>query len=274
MTAFALQVVLSAAIGGGWIAATTVLAERYGTSLGGVLAGIPSTIAVSLLFIALTQHAASAVEATTGVPLFVAAYGPLVTIYVLLSTRCSETMAFGVGIAVWFGAVAAVIALGYQDFATGLVAELVVLGVSWLALGAQQPRSTPRSAPAAGRATIVVRAASSGLVIAAAVVLARIGGSIVGGAASSFPAVLLSSTVITRHTRGIEFSNALVRVIMVSAGVNIAAYAAVIRFTYTRIGVVPGTVCAFAASLVTASVLIAGTRLVTSSTTTARTRAS
>ena len=68
---FQLQLLLSFFIGGIWIAGTTVLADRYGSKLGGWLGGLPSTALFSLFFIAWTQSPAIASEVTTVMPLIV-----------------------------------------------------------------------------------------------------------------------------------------------------------------------------------------------------------
>ena len=49
---FFLKFALSIIIGGAWIALATVLAEKFGTKLGGVIAGLPSMTAAALFFIA------------------------------------------------------------------------------------------------------------------------------------------------------------------------------------------------------------------------------
>ena len=66
---FLLKLTLSFIIGGLWTITATALADKFGTKIGGFIAGLPSTILLGLFFIAWTQNEKSAVEATTIVPL-------------------------------------------------------------------------------------------------------------------------------------------------------------------------------------------------------------
>lgn len=66
---FVLKLILSFIVGSLWITMVTILAEKYGTRIGGLMAGLPSTIPISLFFIAWTQSERVAVDATTIVPI-------------------------------------------------------------------------------------------------------------------------------------------------------------------------------------------------------------
>ncbi len=48
--AFLFKVVLSMIIGGIWVVASTVIVDKFGTKLGGLIAGLPSTVVVALTF--------------------------------------------------------------------------------------------------------------------------------------------------------------------------------------------------------------------------------
>ena len=149
---------------------------------------------------------------------------------------------------------------GLHNYWLGLVVEGIVLAANLYVIRSLPAPHRQTAAISPGLRSLAARSGASGLVIAAAIVLAKVGGSVVGGAASSFPAVLLSGTVITRHTRGVDFSNQLAAVTMFSAGVNIAAYVTLVRFTYVAWGIPLGTLCAFGASLVAAFVVLASSR--------------
>ena len=66
---FLQQLALSVVLAGLWISLASVLSERLGTKLGGMISNMPSTILVSLLFIGITQGPEFAAAATTTVPL-------------------------------------------------------------------------------------------------------------------------------------------------------------------------------------------------------------
>ncbi|MBN1224817.1 MAG: DUF3147 family protein, partial [Candidatus Aminicenantes bacterium] len=48
---FLIKLVLSFFVGGAWVAAATLIADKYGTKIGGIIIGLPSTLLVSLFFI-------------------------------------------------------------------------------------------------------------------------------------------------------------------------------------------------------------------------------
>jgi hypothetical protein len=255
-SAFALRVLLSVVIGGGWIAITTVAAERLGARVGGILGGVPSTVAISLLFVGWTETPQAAATATTNIPFFVGVYGPLVLVYVLLGRYVSAALAVAAAAVVWLALTLVVIAVGRESFVIGLIALVVLITMTQLALASRLPAMAPFAPTAAASlSTLAMRGGLSGLVIGAAVLLAKVGGSVLGGAASAFPAVLLASIVITRRSRGRAFSNEVARTIMISAANNIAVYVTVVRFAYPAWGLVAGTCAAFASSLLSAYVV-------------------
>jgi hypothetical protein len=251
-TSFALRVALSAGVGGAWIGITTLVAERAGTRLGGVVGGVPSTVAISLLFVGLTQGPATAAAATTGVPLFVGLYVPLVVTYIWLGSRTPAGVAIGVALSVWLAPTVVVIVLDHATFVVSLGVEFVLLGIGVFAVRKHASIAAVPPPSGATLPVVALRSGLSGLVIGTAVVLARVGGPILGGAASAFPAVLLSTTLITQRSQGTEFSNEVARVLMLSAAMNIAVFVTVVRFSYPAWGIAAGTIAAFVASLFSA----------------------
>jgi hypothetical protein len=250
---FIIRVLLSVFVGGAWIASTTLVAERLGARVGGILGGVPSTVAISLLFVGWTGTPQTAAAATTAVPFFVGVYGPLVLVYVWLGQHLPAAQAVTAAGVVWLALTLAIIEVGHDNFLVGLIVELVLLAVTQLVLATRLPVVARfASSAVVSLATLAIRASIGGLVVGSAVVLARIGGPVVGGAASAFPAVLLATTVITRRSQGKEFSDEVARTIMISAGINIAVYVTVVRFTYPAWGIAVGTCIAFAASLAVA----------------------
>ena len=53
-----------------WLSVVTLIAERVGSRLGGVIVGLPSTIFISYLFIALSQSSEIIYEVSESGPLF------------------------------------------------------------------------------------------------------------------------------------------------------------------------------------------------------------
>ena len=70
MDLFWIKLILSFFIGGTYIAFTIWIAEKFGSKIGGIILGLPSTTLVSLIFIAWTQD----VSALTALPTTTAAF--------------------------------------------------------------------------------------------------------------------------------------------------------------------------------------------------------
>ncbi len=68
MNLFLTKLILSLLVGGILITLTTILADKYGSKIGGWIGGLPSTVVISLFFIGLAQSSEAAIEATTVIP--------------------------------------------------------------------------------------------------------------------------------------------------------------------------------------------------------------
>ena len=64
-----IKAIISFVVAGLWIGGFTLLAERLGSKKGGLLANLPSTILIALIFVALVQDARFAASATGAVPI-------------------------------------------------------------------------------------------------------------------------------------------------------------------------------------------------------------
>ena len=84
---FFLKLALSFIVGSVWISTATILAEKFGTKVGGILAGLPSTMVVALFFIGWTQTPQIAAEAATVVPIIMGIDAVFIVVYVGCSVR-------------------------------------------------------------------------------------------------------------------------------------------------------------------------------------------
>ncbi len=112
---FLLQMILSFVVGSLWVLLTTLLADRFGSKLGGFIGGLPSTAAVSFFFIGLTQSPQIAAQATTVFPLSYAFTGLFLVLYALFWRR-GFICAFGISISAWFFLSACVVLFKFNDF--------------------------------------------------------------------------------------------------------------------------------------------------------------
>ncbi len=247
-----LKLMLSFVIGGLFVAGCTAAAERFGTHVGGVIAGFPSTIAVALLSIGLVSGPEAASEATDVVPLVVGFNGLFLVGFAVFARR-GLLRGLGGALLVWFLLSLAVVLSGFRDFAVSIAVFLVLLFVCHDLLWRRMDLPAfggGRFRPTIGR--MVSRAVFSGSVIALAAYLSKATGPIVGGVFSVFPAVFVSTLFIASRSRGVEFARALTKPLMVSGMINVAVYGVCVRYVYPILGLPLGTAAAFVVSLASA----------------------
>ncbi len=252
---FFLKLVLSFIIGGAWIALATVLAEKFGTRLGGVIAGLPSTTAVALFFIAWTQTPLIVSEATTIIPLAMGANALFVLVYSLLA-RYGFWLSLTTALGLWFALSLGLVLLKFDNFPLSLAGFVALLAFTYFILekksgitseGRKDVRYTGRQ--------LISRAIFSGIMVAFAVLVGKVGGPLWGGIFSIFPAVYISIIFITHLAHGKSFSLAILKVVMLSGQVNVIIYVITARYTYLHLGLFWGTFFPYLASLASTCLL-------------------
>ena len=241
---FYLQVILSFFIAGSLIAVLTLLAERFGSKLGGLITNLPSNILITLIFITLTQGVGFIEEMTPAVPvgmmidsiflvvfilllrynLFFSILGSLGTWLVLaiLANRVHMEMLW-INVAVYFGI-------------TILAFLFVEYGWKIPAMGRSDKRYT--------LGQMAVRAAFAGGIVGGVVLISKFVPAYLTGIVSTFPAVLFSSMVILAVNQGKAFAQATGKIMILSAS-NIVIYALGVYYTYPVLGIVWGTLISF-----------------------------
>src|SRR5229473_3708453 len=95
-----LHLILAFTVGGAWVSSATLIAERYGSSLGGLVGGLPAISIVSFLFIGLNQSPETASQATIVFPLALSFTMSFLLVYATASKR-GFPVAFLSGLIVW-----------------------------------------------------------------------------------------------------------------------------------------------------------------------------
>ncbi|MEE8318736.1 MAG: DUF3147 family protein [Dehalococcoidales bacterium] len=252
---FFLKMALSFLIGGAWITLATVLAEKFGTKLGGVIAGLPSTTAVALFFIAWTQTPLIVSEATTIIPLAMGANALFVLAYSLLVRYgfwLSLTAALGIWLVLSFG----LVLLNFDNFPLSLAGFVVLLTFAYFILEKKSGITSEgkKDVHYTGR-QLISRAIFSGVMVAFAVLMGKVGGPLWGGIFSIFPAVYISIIFITHLAHGKSFSLAILKVVMLSGQVNVIIYVITARYTYLHLGLFWGTFFPYLVSLASTCLL-------------------
>ncbi|MEK6910043.1 MAG: DUF3147 family protein, partial [Candidatus Aenigmatarchaeota archaeon] len=131
---FLIRLILSFITGFIWITLLTILAERYGTKIGGAIAGIPATMVVALLFIGITQSADIASQATTIVPLVVGINALFVVLYIFLARMTNFVSALVLSIIGWSIIAYFLILVKLNDLIISLIGYLALVLISYFIL--------------------------------------------------------------------------------------------------------------------------------------------
>ncbi|PKK85691.1 MAG: hypothetical protein CVT48_04355 [Thermoplasmata archaeon HGW-Thermoplasmata-1] len=250
-TAFILNLVISFLIGGTWVSVFTILTERLGTKMGGIIACLPSTIAVSVVFIGLTQTPVFAAEAMSIIPAVMAINCVFLVSYILLLNYGNVVAPVG-ALSGWAIMALPLAILKPDNFLANTLFFLALTAVSFYIMQFRMDHPEQK----AGRLhyrwhEVALRGVVAGSAIAFAVFISRIGGPIIGGLFSAFPAIFLSTMVIFSRRHGAGFAGAMGKT-MVAGAIDILVFAFVIHITYPIYGILKGTLIAYAASIVAA----------------------
>lgn len=249
---FWLKVGASFLVGSSWVTLTTLSAERFGSKVGGLIGGLPSTVVIALLFIGVTQSAEVAAQVTTVMPLAQGLNGLVVLTFMLL-IRKGLKIALAVSLPFWVMCASFLYLLNIHSFFVSIVGWLLLLAFctvaveKWMKIVSQGRKDFRYAA-----SQLIWRAVFGGSVISLAVVMGKVGGPLAGGIFGSFPAMILSTLVITAYVGGAEYSRAVGKSLVVSGLVNVPLYEIVVRFLYPRVGIWAGTVIAILFSMGTA----------------------
>jgi hypothetical protein len=248
-SSFWLKLALGFFIGSVWITLTTLSAERFGSKAGGLIGGLPSTVVIALLFIGYTQSPLVAAQATTVMPLAQGLNGLFILTFIWLS-RSGLKLALPGSLMVWFILAGMLYLLDLQRFVISIIGWLIllfsctILVEKWMKI-----ISRGRQSYSYPPAQLIWRALFGGAVISFAVLMGKLGGPLLGGIFGSFPAMFLSTLVITYRIGGSAYSNPVGKSLLVSGLINVPLYEIMVRYLYPSVGLVVGTIVAIVVSL-------------------------
>jgi hypothetical protein len=240
---------LSFIVGSLWVTLTTLSAERFGSKVGGLIGGLPSTVVIALLFIGYTQSPLVAAQATTIMPLAQGLNGLFVLSFMLLIRRGLWAGIMG-SLLIWIIQSTLLYLLDIHLFLISLVGWLLLLCFcytvleKWLKIS-----SSGKLGISYPPSQLIGRAVFGGVVISLAVFMGKLGGPLLGGIFGSFPAMFLSTLVITYHSGGSDFSRSVGKSLLISGLINVPLYEIVVRYLYPIGGLIPGTLVAILFSL-------------------------
>ncbi len=238
-----IRLFLAFAVGSIWVASITIITERKGTAYG-ILGGIPSTAAFSLLFIAINQSPAAAVEATVVLPLAFSISNAFLLLYAF-TARKGFARGISVSLLVWFAVSALLVASGLSNYAFSLGVGAAISVLTFVMFRKLKLASFGGNGKLYGKGEVALRGAVAGTLVAAAVLLSQIGGPILGGVAAAFPAVYTSTIIILHRSRGTEFSRSITKPLVYSGILTVIPYSVAVHYLYPAAGVWLGTLFSY-----------------------------
>jgi hypothetical protein len=218
----------------------TVVAERYGTKVGGILGTVPSTIVVAFLFIAVNEGVTFATRAAVVVPAEMGVNLLFLFSFSLLARR-SVAMALAVSLSLWALLSGILALIRVSNLGISVAFYLLVMFATFMLL--ERHHHITSSGKTAVRYTtwkLLFRGVFAGIVIATAVVLAQIDETL-SGIFSVFPAIFLSTMLIFVREHGPVFTGGMGKS-MILGTLSVSSYPVSIHFLYPSVGVAAGTV--------------------------------
>lgn len=242
---FIIKLVLSFVVGGSWIAFTIWISERFGSKVGGILIGLPSTILVSLLFIAWTQNNVAAVSAVPIIPA-ATAVNSLFLVAFIVFYRYGLVLAYLGALLFWCLLVLPMVAFQLNNLGISLMLAALFFALSLSFLKRFTHRKLSGFTPT--KKEVIFRALFGGGFVVLAVFFGKTLGPLWGGMFASFPAAFSSSILILSHRHGFDFMTAVTRT-MPYGNMGSIVFVTVFFFLVPVYGLALGTLASYLASL-------------------------
>jgi hypothetical protein len=237
MDIFLIKLALSFLVGGAFIAFTIWLSEKYGSKLGGVIIGLPSTSLMGLVFIALSSGDAVAVAAVPIMPAVSGVSSVFVALFILLHNHGWQK-ALAASFLFWLLAVGLLLSLHLDSLVLSIAISVMLYAVSASYLRRFPHRKVDVHKSSATE--FLARSAFAGSMVASAVLLAKINGPLWGGVFSTFPAAFLSTLLLVSGKHGAAFMASIGRT-MAFASIAAVCFSLVFYFTVIPLGLAAGT---------------------------------
>jgi len=251
---FVLKLILSFIVGSLWITMVTILAEKYGTRIGGLMAGLPSTILISLFFIAWTQSERVAVDATTIVPIIGGINCIFIVAYIFL-LKINFWVALGGAFLIWTLLSFGIVLINFNSFPVSAISyACLVLITHYIVEKVLKVRSKAGRQMQYTLSIMIFRGVLGGLVIVSAIIVTKIGGPLIGGMFVMFPAMFVGMIFMTYFSHGTTFSAAVMKSSILGA-ISVVIYGIMVRYSYLTLGFIGGTVVSMAVSFASSCVI-------------------
>ncbi|MCX6664758.1 MAG: DUF3147 family protein [Euryarchaeota archaeon] len=231
----------------------TIVAERYGTKIGGLIGTLPTTVVIALLFIGLNRGEVFASEVASITPAGMGINLVFLCVFVLLAKK-SLLLALACSLASWVLLASILFFLPITNIFLSLFIYLMFLVCTFIVLEYWKKISSMESKKIHYTPMkILLRGLLAGVVIAVAVSFSSVG-SVLSGIFTVFPVVFLSTMVISVREHGSEFAGGIAKSMIVGS-CSVVGFASAAYILYPIYGIMWGTIESFLVSLFIAAIL-------------------
>ncbi len=244
---FLIKVVSSFVIAGSWIALSTMIAERMGSKIGGLISNLPSNILVSLIFVALVNDVSYVTNAAISVPLGISICTLFLVVFIIF-LRFNLFIAITTSLLFWFLFAFLSSTLSLDNFYLNISISLVIIILSAIFL--EKVLKTPsiqNTKRTLSLSQFVGRILFSGSIVAGVVIISKFSSPYFVGIFATFPAMLLSTMIILTLNQGKRFAQGTGKILALSLS-NTVVYIVAVYFTYPKFGILWGTIISYALS--------------------------
>ncbi len=246
---FIFKLIASFLVGGLYVAFITRTAEKVGPKVGGVLAGLPSTALISLIFIALTQNQAAAVSAVRAIPAGFGFSVLLVALYIYWRQSKTITASMVPAVGVWLSLAVLLVWFVPKSLILSTLIFAICFFISVKSLEKHPTVKTPRYQVRTSE--LLLRAAVAGMLIALTVLIAKVTGPFIGGVVASFPVVVVTSLTMLDNRRGRDLTTATAKNIPYGA-LGTVAFLVAFHSLVPRWGMVWGLIVSYIIAVIAA----------------------
>lgn len=244
-SAFLVKLILSFFIGGAYISLASWIAERFGSRIGGLLAGLPSTLLISVAFLAWTQSPQAAVSSLPIVPAAIAACSLFVAAFIGFY-KFGRGLSIVLGLGAWFLATLPLAFLRLHNILISILLAALFFSIAILSLRKYPDRKLPEFHFTSTE--MFLRMIFSGSFVALSVLLGKILGPLWGGMFASFPAAFSSSILILERKHGIDFTASVAKAMPLGSIGNVL-FAFLLFKSAPAVGMIGGILIAYATAL-------------------------
>ena len=252
MNVFVIKLIFSIIVGGSYAVLMTWIAEKFGSKIGGLLIGLPSTSLIGYIFIALTQNPSVAVYGSIISPISIAAASFFAAAFVLTYPRFGGVISFLISILIW-----GILTFPFMLFKINNILLALFIGIIYIVISiflvrkfSDQKIKNIKITPA----ILLIRGVISGTIIGLAVFLSKALGPLWGGAMAGFPGLFSSTIIVLLMAHGIGFTSSVAKR-MPYGNLTSTAFAVGFFYFVPHLGMLLGTITAYSLAIITAIII-------------------